>query len=277
MTKFLPVLTGRIVGSRAQSEAFLWDFRRTQADMLAENHYGDRNEVFRKVRRGPVCGSHGNQHADHWRRSSQQGASDDPDGRVLDAVPDQKDTPAHIADVMEAGSAAHIYGKPIAATESFTTRPNVTPWGQSPFYLKSLADQDFVRGINRIVFHTSDLQPFVDDAHRPGMTLGPFGQDYTRNITWAEQAKAWNTYLARCSFLLQQGKPVSDVAYFYGEDAPATVPFWKKDDPALPPHYDTDFVNADVTVAWRDGERGTSCVWRAALSIGCWCCPAISA
>ena len=122
----------------------------------------------------------------------------------------------------------------------------MTPWGQSPFYLKSLADQDFVRGINRIVFHTSDLQPFVDDAHRPGMTLGPFGQDYTRNITWAEQAKAWNTYLARCSFLLQQGKPVSDVAYFYGEDAPATVPYWKKDDPALPTHYGFDFVNADV-------------------------------
>ena len=29
-------------------------------------------------------------------------------------MPDQKDTPAHIADVMEAASAAHIYGKPIA-------------------------------------------------------------------------------------------------------------------------------------------------------------------
>src|SRR5581483_7617376 len=73
-----------------------------------------------------------------------------------------------------------------------------------------------------------------------------YGQDYTRNITWAEQAIVWNTYLARCSFLLQQGKPLSDVAYFYGEDAPATVPFWKKLDPALPAHNDFDFVNADV-------------------------------
>jgi hypothetical protein len=167
-------------------------------------------------------------------------------GEFWTPLPNQKDTPSHIADVWEASSAAHIYGKPIAATESFTTRPNVTPWGQSPFYLKPLADQDFARGINRIVFHTSDHQPFVDDAHKPGMTLGPYGQDYTRNITWAEQAVAWNTYLARCSFLLQQGKPVSDVAYFYGEDAPATVPFWKKLDPAPPAHYDFDYVNADV-------------------------------
>src|SRR5439155_24783602 len=39
---------------------------------------------------------------------------------------------------------------------------------------------------------------------------------------------------------------VSDVAYFYGEDTPATVPYWKKLDPELPAHYDIDFVNADV-------------------------------
>ena len=78
------------------------------------------------------------------------------------------------------------------------------------------------------------------------MTLGPYGQFFTRNITWAEQAVAWNTYLARYSYLLQQGKPVSDVAYFYGEDAPATVPFWKPIDPAPPTHYDFDYVNADV-------------------------------
>jgi hypothetical protein len=246
MTKFLPALTGRIVGSRAQSEAFLWDFRRTQADMLAENHYAIATKYFAKFGIGLYAEAMGTNMPTTGDGLLNKGQVTIPMGEFWTPLPDQKDTPAHIADVMEAASAAHIYGKPIAATESFTTRPNVTPWGQSPFYLKSMADQDFVRGINRIVFHTSDLQPFVDDTHRPGITLGPFGQDYTRNITWAEQARAWNTYLARCSFLLQQGKPISDVAYFYGEDAPATVPYWKKDDPALPTHYGFDFVNADV-------------------------------
>ena len=246
MTKFLPVLTGRIVGSRAQSEAFLWDFRRTQADMLAENHYGIATKYFAKFGVGLYAEAMGTGMPTTGDGLLNKGQVTVPMGEFWTPLPNQKDTPGHIADVMEAASAAHIYGKPIAATESFTTRPYVTPWGQSPFYLKSLADQDFARGINRIVFHTSDLQPFVDDAHKPGMTLGPYGQDYTRNITWAEQAAAWNTYLSRCSFLLQQGKPVSDVAYFYGEDAPATVPFWKKNDPALPTHFGFDFVNADV-------------------------------
>jgi alpha-L-rhamnosidase/Glycosyl hydrolases family 2, sugar binding domain len=246
MTKLLPVLTGRIVGSRAQSEAFLWDFRRTQADMLAENHYAAATKYFSKIGVGLYAEAMGTGMPTTGDGLLNKGQVTVPMGEFWTPLPNQKDTPTHIADVWEASSAAHIYGKPIAATESFTTRPNVTPWGQSPFYLKPLADQDFARGINRIVFHTSDHQPFVDDAHKPGMTLGPYGQDYTRNITWAEQAVAWNTYLARCSFLLQQGKPVSDVAYFYGEDAPATVPFWKKLDPASPTHYDFDYVNADV-------------------------------
>lgn len=246
MTKFLPALTGRIVGSRTQSEAFLWDFRRTQADMLAENHYAIATRYFAKFGIGLYAEAMGTGMPTTGDGLLNKGQVTVPMGEFWTPLPNQKDTPSHIADVWEAASAAHIYGKPIAATESFTTRPNVTPWGQSPFYLKPLADQDFARGINRIVFHTSDLQPFVDNAHKPGMTLGPYGQDYTRNITWAEQAVAWNTYLARCSFLLQQGKPVSDVAYFYGEDAPATVPFWKKIDPALPTHYDFDYVNADV-------------------------------
>ncbi len=37
---WMPVLTGRIVNSASDSEHFLWDFRRTIAELLAENHYG---------------------------------------------------------------------------------------------------------------------------------------------------------------------------------------------------------------------------------------------
>jgi hypothetical protein len=132
------------------------------------------------------------------------------------------------------------------ATESFTSNPTTLGWAQTPFYLKQLADQNFARGVNRIVFHTSDHQPFVDDKHKPGITLGYYGQHYTRNITWAEQAIAWNSYLSRCSYLLQQGKPVADVAYFYGEGAPVTVPYWKSFSPAVPVTFSYDYINADV-------------------------------
>jgi hypothetical protein len=246
MTKYLPVLTGRLVGSRAESEGFLWDLRRTQADMLAENHYGVATKYFTEHGVGLYAEAMGIGLPTTGDGLLNKGQLTVPMGEFWPPMPGEKMGREDEADDREASSAAHIYGKPLAATESFTTGPELVAWGQTPFYLKGLADEAFSRGINRIIFHTSDQQPFVDDAHKPGMTLGYFGQFYTRNITWAEQAVAWNTYLARCSFLLQQGKPVSDVAYFYGEDAPATVPYWKKIDPAQPTHYDFDYVNADV-------------------------------
>jgi hypothetical protein len=246
MTRYLPVLTGRIVGSRAESEGLLWDLRRTQADMLAENHYGVATKYFTAHGVGLNAEAMGVGMPTTGDGLLNKGQLTIPMGEFWPPLPGKKVGPTFEADDREASSAAHIYGKPLAATESFTTGPELVAWGQGPFYLKPLADQTFARGINRIIFHTSDQQPFVDDAHKPGMTLGHFGQHYTRNITWAEQAVAWNTYLARCSYLLQQGKPVSDVAYFYGEDAPATVPYWKKIDPEQPAHYDFDWVDADV-------------------------------
>jgi hypothetical protein len=99
------------------------------------------------------------------------------------------------------------------------------------------------------VFHTSDHQPFVDEKHKPGITLAIFGQHYTRNNTWAEPAVAWNTYLSRCSYLLQQGQFVGDLAYYYGEGAPATVPFWKKVRPEPPAGYNHDYVNTEVLLS----------------------------
>lgn len=42
---WLPALTGVLVGSREQSDALLYDFRRTLADLLASAHYGTIAEV----------------------------------------------------------------------------------------------------------------------------------------------------------------------------------------------------------------------------------------
>ena len=36
---WLPVLTGRVVESAAASDRFLWDFRATLADLVADEHY----------------------------------------------------------------------------------------------------------------------------------------------------------------------------------------------------------------------------------------------
>src|SRR2546422_7958886 len=44
-TPWLPVLAGRIVESSESSDRFLWDFRKTIADLIANEHYGQLEET----------------------------------------------------------------------------------------------------------------------------------------------------------------------------------------------------------------------------------------
>src|SRR5262249_16810802 len=146
-------------------------------------------------------------------------------------------------DVRESASVAHIYGQNLVAAESLTAIGN--SFGYWPENLKPTADMELACGLNRFVIHTSVHQP-LDDA-KPGLSLGPFGQWFTRHETWAEQAKAWTDYLARSSYLLQQGRFVGDIAYFYGEDNNITSVFNRKA-PEIPEGYNYDFVNADALI-----------------------------
>jgi len=149
------------------------------------------------------------------------------------------------ADDRESSSVAHIYGQNLAAAESLTTCTSSSAWAWSPATLRPAADMEFINGINRFVIHESAHQPLVNKA--PGMTLGPCGQWFNRNETWAEQARPWIDYLARTSFLLQQGHFGADLIYFYGEDSNLTAIFGDKA-PGIPEGYGFDYVNADALI-----------------------------
>ena len=43
------------------------------------------------------------------------------------------------------------------------------------------------------------------------MSMGPWGLHYERTQTWWEHSSAWHQYLARCQYLLRQGKYVADI------------------------------------------------------------------
>jgi hypothetical protein len=241
---YLPALTGRIVGSADISERFLWDFRRTIADMLADYHYelpaGLLHDRGLKLY-AEAAGTGSPMFQDALQN---KGRVDIPMGEFWTLLPGEGHRASHVMDVHEAASAAHIYGKPLVATESFTSF--VPGWNDPPSALKWVGDHFMAMGVNRFVIHTSVHQPFVD--RKPGITLGPFGQHYTRNNTWAEPSKAWISYLTRASYMLQQGLFVGDLAYYYGEGAPATVYKGPQTipSPAPPEGYAYDYLNTEV-------------------------------
>jgi hypothetical protein len=79
-----------------------------------------------------------------------------------------------------------------------------------------------------------------------GVTLGFFGQYFSRHEAWAPLARPWIDYIARNSFMLQQGRNVADIAYFYGEEAPLTALYGEHPVAGIPAGHPYDFVNADA-------------------------------
>jgi hypothetical protein len=241
---WLPALTGRVVESAEATDRFLWDFRRTLADMLAESHYDQITAILKQRGMGHYGESHEGGRAFIGDGMQVKRTNDVPMAAMWTQEPGvNTEQHGYNADIRESASVAHLYGRPFVAAESLTARSN--PWGWSPATLKPTADKEMAMGLNRFVIHTSVHQPLVDKG--PGLSLGPFGQWFTRNETWAEQAKAWVTYLARSSFLLQQGRFVADVAYYYGEDTNVTALF-DNAAPPVPDGYNFDYVNADALV-----------------------------
>jgi hypothetical protein len=234
-TPFLPALTGRVVGSAELSDRFLWDFRRTLADMWAENHYGTMADKLRERGVGIYAEAAGVSLEMPEDTLLNKSKVDIPMGEFW--VRDLHPRLMYFQDVRGAASAAHVYGKPLVAAEAFTGGGY-----ESPFTLKKVSDYWLAQGVNRIVFHTSAHQPLDT---KPGNTM--VGTHLNRNITWAEQAAPFMTYLARQSWMLQQGKFVADVAYLLNEGAPSTPPIWSAGTQPTPPEgFDYDFINADV-------------------------------
>jgi len=243
-TPWMPVLTGQVVESAEASDHFLWDFRKTIADLIANEHYGQLEATLHERGMG------------HYGESHEGGRAYVADGmevKKFNEVPMSamwtqepgvnREQYGYNADDRESASVAHIYGQNLAAAESLTAA--AAPWAWSPATLKPTADQELLNGINRFMIHESAHQPLVGKA--PGLTLGPYGQWFNRNETWAEQAGPWIDYIARCSYLLQQGHFGADLVYFYGEDSNLTAIFGGKS-PDVPAGYGFDYINADAVI-----------------------------
>jgi hypothetical protein len=245
---YVPALIGRVVGDSASSERFLWDFHRTLEEALADNHYGVIAQVLHERGMRYYTEAQGDTPRAIGDGLAIKSRADIPTAeywyRAFATAPGQ---PSLKADLREAASAAHVYGKPLAAAESLTVAAGMDPWAFSPAMLKPVADEIFASGINRILLHESHHQPLLHAA--PGLTLGFFGQFFNRNDTWAEHAGGWIQYLSRTSYLLQQGSYVADVAYFYGEERNLTEIYLDRFDHEVPNGYGYDYINAEALLS----------------------------
>lgn len=239
ITPFLPAFTGRVVDSQEVTERFLWDLRRTIADLFAENYSGQFAEMARRAGLQYSLEPYGD------------GPFDDLQFGSFCDIPMSEfwvGSGTNPGNAKLAASVAHVYGRKFVGAEAFTASPEAGRWQQHPYSLKAQGDAAYCAGVNRIIYHRYAHQPWLDRL--PGMTMGQWGTHFDRTNTWWEQGKNWLAYQARCQYLLQQGLFVADVCFYSGEDAPNSLRGG-----GLPKGYDYDGCDtgAVMQMTVRDG------------------------
>lgn len=240
---WLPALAGWIIDSPAESDRFLYDYRRTVAELLADEYYG--TLAAEAHRRGMTYYAEAledgrPQLGDDLAMRSH---ADVPMGAMWTFEPDAGPLPTYVADLKGASSTSHVYGKSWTGSEAFSSFGN--PWVWTPRTLKHVADLQLSLGVTRFCIHTSAHQPLA--VLPPGIALTPsLGQSFTVNETWAGMAGPWIDYLSRCSAVLSAGEPAMDFAVFIGEESPVTGLFGAELDNSVPPGFDFDYVGPDA-------------------------------
>jgi hypothetical protein len=245
---YLPTLAGHVVGNAEVTDRFLYDYRKTVGDLVADNYFG---------RLGTLARAKG------ILQQSEAGGVCSPKSMALDCLKNLGRCDIPMGEFWQDGtwveanqnkngkqtaSAAHLYGKPVVAAEAFTS---FIHWLDSPATLKPTADRAFCEGFNHFFIFSSATR---SEDGLPGTEFCA-GTHFNRKVTWWNQARGFSDYIARCSHLLQQGLFVADVLFYNGDACPNFVPP-KHVDPSLGPGYDYDVCNSEIILtrlAVKDG------------------------
>jgi hypothetical protein len=193
--RWLPTLDARTLGSKAETERFQADFRRTVQDLFRDCYWAVPRDLAHQAGlqfvaepyEGPWVIEEAVGYLDH--ANMEFWTTDGVYSPV--AGPPVTDT-------------AHALGQRIVGAEAFTTQPQFARWDETPAWLKPIGDAAFCAGVNRVNVHHFVQQAFGPE-YKPGIAMGQWGVHFGRYQTWWEPGKAWFKYLWRCQTLLQAG------------------------------------------------------------------------
>lgn len=225
-------MMGYIVGSVAETDAFLYDLRRTVADVISDNYFGTLQTLCNKAGVDFTAQATGNGLSLVADNLQAKGRVQKPQGEFW---------AKHIHgsyDIKEASSAAHIYGKRIASAEAYTD----AKFSHSLAELKNLADFAYAAQVNEFVVCASAYQPWLDKY--PGSTGGGRHYCLNRNNTYWEYSRPFWDYQARCAGLMRKGMPVVDLCIYVGQNPPVKLLTYRL--PEIPEGYDWDVCTSEA-------------------------------
>ncbi len=239
LRKWMPAIFGFVMKDQETSFRFLRDWRSTINQLFVNNFYG-RMAQLAKARNLAV--------------SYETSAGDVFPGDILEYYK-FADVPMcefwqpfsdgfvgslNFKPIKPAASAARLYGKPRLGAEAFTSFS--LTWDEHWQALKEVANINMVEGVTHLIYHTYTHNPKADSLF-PGTSFGAgIGTPFLRQQTWWKHMPALNTYFARCSYLQERGKPVSDVLWYLGDE----IDHVPDQQTSFPEGFKYDYCNPDI-------------------------------
>ncbi len=245
---WIPALFGFVLDNQETTSRFLCDWRQTQNHLFVNNFYGRMAQ---------------NAHRHGMTIQYETAAGDIFPGDPMEYFK-WADVPMtefwqpfshflanhNYKPIRPTASAARMYGKPRVSAESFTSFD--LNWDERLSMLREVANQNILEGVSHFVFHTYTHNPAADSL-RPGTSFGDaIGTPFLRGQTWWPYMRSFTRYLARCTYMLERGNPVSDVLWYLGDEIQQKpnqyAPF--------PEGYRYDYCNTDVLLNRLDVKDG---------------------
>ncbi len=242
LRKWLPAIFGYVVADHETTTRFLRDWRLTINGLTVENFYGnmasqahDRGlSITYETAIGDVVPGDILEYFKY---------ADVPMCEFWQPMGDNYVGSINFKPIKPTASAARMYGKKRVAAEAFTSF--AVTWKEKFEYLKSVADANMAEGVSHLVFHTYTHNPQVGFLP-PGTSFGGqgIGTPFLRGQAWWPYMHCFTDYLARCSYMMETGHPVSDVLWYLGDEMDH-----KPDQNApFPAGYKYDYCNPDVLI-----------------------------
>jgi len=242
LRSWLPAVFGYVIDSHETTARFLSDWRSCISHLFTENFYGRMAE---------------NAHSKHLNYQFETAAGDIFPADILEYYkyadvpmtefwnhpdPDSYVGAFNFKPIRFIASASRLYGKTRIDAESLTSF--YLTWDEHFSRLKDVANQNYVRGVTHSVFHTYTHNPCADTMV-PGTSFGfTIGTPFLRGQTWWKYMPEFTDYFARMSYMLERGRPVSDVLWYLGDCS-----MHKPDENyKFPDGFKYDFCNQDILI-----------------------------
>ena len=253
LRQWLPAVFGYVIGDHETTTRFLHDWRTTIGDLFANKFYGRMAKLAKdnglsivyETAAGDIFPADILEYYKH---------ADVPMCEFWHPISDNHVGAINFKPVKPTASAARIYGKPRVAAEAFTSF--ALTWDEHLEMLKEVANVNSIEGVTHLVFHTYTHNPRTDFLP-PGTSFGSgIGTPFLRGQTWWKHMPEFNKYLSRCSYMLERGKPVSDVLWYLGDE----MNHKPNQNAAFPEGFKYDYCNPDVLlnrISVRNGQLVT--------------------